>query len=103
MFALRGLPSHFLSPRMVSAVVPPPLVQSSRASDQILLLFPTFLTSQHDVHVFVLASPPPRVPSYQMGIKWIFVLALVWVQAVYYKRWRWSPIKSRKLVVDAVN
>ena len=29
-------------------------------------------------------------------------LSLVCVQAVYYKRWAWSHLKSRKLVVDAV-
>ncbi len=39
----------------------------------------------------------------QMGIKWIFVIALVYLQAVYYKRWKWAPIKSRRLIVDAVN
>ena len=24
-------------------------------------------------------------------------------QAAYYKRWKWAPIKSRRVVVDAVN
>eukprot|EP00897_Mesotaenium_endlicherianum_P007762 jgi/Mesen1/7013/ME000365S06150 len=38
-----------------------------------------------------------------MGAKWIFVMSLVLVTAVYYKRWKWSPIKSRRLVVGAIN
>jgi ubiquinol-cytochrome c reductase cytochrome c1 subunit len=33
----------------------------------------------------------------------MFAMALVAVQAVYYKRWIWAPIKSRKLVVNAVH
>ena len=38
-----------------------------------------------------------------MGAKFIFALSLVAVQAVYYKRWIWSPIKARRLVVNAVH
>ena len=38
-----------------------------------------------------------------MGIKWIFVLSVVWVTAAYYKRWKWAPIKSRRVIVDALN
>jgi ubiquinol-cytochrome c reductase cytochrome c1 subunit len=38
-----------------------------------------------------------------MGVKFMFVLSLVLFQAGYYKRWKWAPIKSRKLVIDAVN
>ena len=33
----------------------------------------------------------------------MFAMALVAVQAVYYKRWIWAPIKSRKLVVNAAH
>ena len=40
---------------------------------------------------------------WQMGLKWIFVLSLVYLTAIYYKRWKWSPIKSRRLVVDVVH
>lgn len=39
----------------------------------------------------------------QMGFKWIFVLSLALLQAAYYRRLRWSVLKSRKLVVDVVN
>lgn len=39
----------------------------------------------------------------QMGIKWIFVLSLALLQAGYYRRMRWSVLKSRKLVLDVVN
>ncbi|CAL9127467.1 unnamed protein product [Musa acuminata var. zebrina] len=38
-----------------------------------------------------------------MGFKWIFVLSLALLQAAYYRRLKWSVIKSRKLVVDVVN
>ncbi|KAL5078598.1 hypothetical protein RYX36_007019 [Vicia faba] len=38
-----------------------------------------------------------------MGFKWIFVLSLALLQAAYYRRLRWSVLKSRKLVLDVVN
>lgn len=39
----------------------------------------------------------------QMGFKWILVLSLALMQAGYYRRMRWSVLKSRKLVLDVVN
>jgi ubiquinol-cytochrome c reductase cytochrome c1 subunit len=36
-------------------------------------------------------------------VKWIFILAVVWATAVYYKRWKWAPLKSRRVIVDAIN
>ncbi|KAL2935972.1 Cytochrome c1-1 heme protein mitochondrial [Bienertia sinuspersici] len=39
----------------------------------------------------------------QMGFKWMFVLSLALLQAAYYRRLKWSPIKSRKLVLDVIN
>lgn len=39
----------------------------------------------------------------QMGFKWIFVLSLALLQAGYYRRMKWSVLKSRKLVLDVVN
>ncbi|RRT73650.1 hypothetical protein B296_00026776, partial [Ensete ventricosum] len=38
-----------------------------------------------------------------MGFKWIFVLSLALLQAAYYRRLKWSVLKSRKLVLDVVN
>jgi ubiquinol-cytochrome c reductase cytochrome c1 subunit len=38
-----------------------------------------------------------------MGFKWIFVLSLALLQAGYYRRLKWSVLKSRKLVLDVVN
>lgn len=29
--------------------------------------------------------------------------AQVFLTTVYYKRWKWSPLKSRRLIVDVVN
>jgi hypothetical protein len=39
----------------------------------------------------------------QIGAKWIFVGCLLLFQVGHYKRWKWAPIKSRKLVLDVVN
>jgi len=56
-----------------------------------------------DVTTFLTWAAEPEMDDRKlMGAKWIFALSLVAVQAVYYKRWAWSPLKSRKLVVDAV-
>ncbi|KAF6155798.1 hypothetical protein GIB67_039129 [Kingdonia uniflora] len=38
-----------------------------------------------------------------MGFKWMFVMSLALLQAAYYRRMRWSVLKSRKLVLDVVN
>lgn len=43
------------------------------------------------------------VVQMQMGFKWIFVLSLALLQAGYYRRMKWSILKSRKLVLDVVN
>jgi ubiquinol-cytochrome c reductase cytochrome c1 subunit len=57
-----------------------------------------------DVTTFLAwAAEPEHDERKLMGVKWIFVLSLVMVQAVYYKRWKWSPIKSRRLIVDPIN
>ena len=39
----------------------------------------------------------------QMGFKWILVLSLAFLQAGYYRRMKWSVLKSRKVIVDVVN
>ena len=49
------------------------------------------------------AAEPEHDDRKLMGVKFMFVLSLVLFQAGYYKRWKWAPIKSRKLVIDAVN
>lgn len=57
-----------------------------------------------DVTTFLAwAAEPEHDDRKLMGVKWIFVLAVVWCTAVYYKRWKWAPLKSRKVIVDAVN
>jgi ubiquinol-cytochrome c reductase cytochrome c1 subunit len=43
------------------------------------------------------------IPTLQMGVKWIFLLSLALLQAAYYRRMKWSVLKSRKLVLDVVN
>ena len=49
------------------------------------------------------AAEPEHDDRKLMGVKFIFVLTLVLVTAAYYKRWKWAPIKSRRVVVDVVN
>lgn len=57
-----------------------------------------------DVTTFLAwAAEPEHDERKLMGAKWIFVLAIVWVTAAYYKRWKWAPLKSRRIVVDALN
>ncbi|CAN4079126.1 unnamed protein product [Withania somnifera] len=49
------------------------------------------------------AAEPEMEERKLMGFKWIFVLSLALLQAAYYRRLRWSVLKSRKLVLDVVN
>ncbi|GFY84631.1 cytochrome C1 family [Actinidia rufa] len=49
------------------------------------------------------AAEPEMEERKLMGFKWIFVLSLALLQAGYYRRMRWSVLKSRKLVLDVVN
>jgi ubiquinol-cytochrome c reductase cytochrome c1 subunit len=57
-----------------------------------------------DVSTFLSwAAEPEHDERKLMGVKFIFVLSLCVFQAAYYKRWRWAPLKSRKIVIDAVN
>ena len=61
-------------------------------------------TLLQDVTTFLAwAAEPEHDDRKLMGIKWIFVLSLVYVTAAYYKRWKWAPIKSRRIIVDALN
>ncbi|KAL4440457.1 hypothetical protein ABPG75_003458 [Micractinium tetrahymenae] len=49
------------------------------------------------------AAEPEADERKLMGAKWIAVLSLVFLTTVYYKRWKWAPLKSRRIVVDVVN
>nr|POE67003.1 cytochrome c1-1, heme protein, mitochondrial [Quercus suber] len=49
------------------------------------------------------AAEPEMEERKLMGFKWIFVLSLALLQAAYYRRMKWSVLKSRKLVLDVVN
>ncbi len=62
------------------------------------------LSGLQDVTAFLSwAAEPEHDDRKLMGVKWIFVLSLVFLTAAYYKRWKWAPIKSRRVVVDALN
>ncbi|KAL1564982.1 cytochrome c1-2, heme protein, mitochondrial-like [Salvia divinorum] len=57
-----------------------------------------------DVVTFLSWAAEPEMEERKlMGLKWIFVLSLVLLQAGYYRRMRWSVLISRKLVLDVVN
>lgn len=57
-----------------------------------------------DVVTFLSWAAEPEMEERKlMGFKWIFVLSLALLQAAYYRRLKWSVIKSRKLVLDVVN
>ncbi|KAG6382952.1 hypothetical protein SASPL_157321 [Salvia splendens] len=57
-----------------------------------------------DVVTFLTWAAEPEMEERKlMGFKWIFVLSLALLQAGYYRRMRWSVLKSRKLVLDVVN
>ncbi|KAJ0010686.1 hypothetical protein Pint_32932 [Pistacia integerrima] len=49
------------------------------------------------------AAEPEMEERKLMGFKWIFVLSLALLQAAYYRRLRWSILKSRKPVLNVVN
>ncbi|KAI3992391.1 hypothetical protein MKX01_000655 [Papaver californicum] len=49
------------------------------------------------------AAEPEMEERKLMGFNWTFVLSLALLQAGYYRRIRWSVLKSRKLVMDVVN
>lgn len=49
------------------------------------------------------AAEPEHDDRKLMGAKWILVMTLVWATALYYKRWKWAPIKSRRIIVDALH
>ncbi|XP_073045435.1 cytochrome c1-2, heme protein, mitochondrial [Primulina eburnea] len=57
-----------------------------------------------DVVTFLSWAAEPEMEERKlMGFKWIFVLSLALLQAGYYRRLKWSVLKSRKLVLDVVN
>nr|VDD11868.1 unnamed protein product [Brassica oleracea] len=49
------------------------------------------------------AAEPEMEVRKLMGFKWIFLPSLALLQAAYYRRLKWSVLKSRKLVLDVVN
>lgn len=60
--------------------------------------------AMQDVTTFLAwAAEPEHDERKLMGAKWIFILSVVLLTAGYYKRWKWAPLKSRKVIVDAVN
>jgi ubiquinol-cytochrome c reductase cytochrome c1 subunit len=57
-----------------------------------------------DVATFLAWAAEPEADDRKlMGAKWIMALTLVLATTVYYKRWKWAALKSRRVIVDAVN
>lgn len=57
-----------------------------------------------DVVTFLAWAAEPEADDRKlMGVKWMAALTLVLATAVYYKRWKWAPVKSRRVIVDVVN
>lgn len=57
-----------------------------------------------DVTTFLAWAAEPEHDERKLaGAKWLVVLSLVYLTAVYYKRWKWAPIKSRRVITDAFN
>ena len=57
-----------------------------------------------DVTTFLAwAAEPEHDERKLMGVKFLTAMLMLWVCAVYYKRWKWAPIKSRRIIVDVVN
>ena len=57
-----------------------------------------------DVVTFLAWAAEPEADDRKlMGVKWMAAMSLVLVTAVYYKRWRWAPLKSRRIILDVVN
>lgn len=57
-----------------------------------------------DVVAFLAWAAEPEMDDRKlMGTKFMLAIALCWITAAYYKRWKWSILKSRRLVVDAVH
>ena len=57
-----------------------------------------------DVTTFLAwAAEPEHDERKLMGVKFLTAMLMLWVCAIYYKRWKWAPIKSRRIIVDVVN
>ncbi|THG02451.1 hypothetical protein TEA_022421 [Camellia sinensis var. sinensis] len=58
---------------------------------------------EDDVVTFLSWAAEPEMEDRKlMGFNWIFVLSLAFLQAGYYRRMRWSVLKSRRLIIVVV-
>lgn len=57
-----------------------------------------------DVTTFLAWAAEPEADDRKlMGAKFIAVLSLALITSGFYKRWKWSPVKSRRVIVDVIN
>jgi len=49
------------------------------------------------------AAEPEMDERKKMGAKALTLLGIALMSAVYYKRLKWAPLKSRRLVIDALH
>ncbi|GBG93451.1 hypothetical protein CBR_g70554 [Chara braunii] len=57
-----------------------------------------------DVVTFLAWAAEPEMEERKlMGMKLILALSFALLTAGYYRRWKWAPLKSRRIVLDVVN
>lgn len=57
-----------------------------------------------DVTCFLAWAAEPELEERKlMGIKWIFIMVVLYLETIFFKRFMWAPYKVRKLIVDVVN
>lgn len=57
-----------------------------------------------DVTTFLAwAAEPETDARKQMGIKALAMLGVMFATSVFYKRLKWAPLKSRRLVIDQLH
>jgi ubiquinol-cytochrome c reductase cytochrome c1 subunit len=49
------------------------------------------------------AAAPEHDERKLMGFKALTIIGIMWAYAVYQKRLKWAPLKSRRVIVDAIN
>jgi ubiquinol-cytochrome c reductase cytochrome c1 subunit len=62
------------------------------------------LSAPQDVTTFLAwAASPEHDERKLVGVKALTIIGIMWAFAVYQKRLKWAPLKSRRVVLDVVN
>ena len=79
---------------------PPPPPSSSSPFAHAARSSPTFLLWQDVSYFLQWAAEPEQDERKLMGFKWITALCICAAFTWYYKRVKWAPIKTRRIVID---